>query len=245
MDLMRVSAVVLGVCLAPSAVGDEGKDETRSDRIGGILTATEFQPLDEAEVYGGGPYTSVFIRGSAALVFPFETEVETSTAGDDLELSSKIGVGYNVGVGLRFGPGPNPSDPGVGYRFEGEFAQRFYDTDDLVNEEGDSIQDVDGDIEVTTVMANALFDVTTEGIRGYMGFGAGVATVDAEIDGESDEDTSFALQIPIGCEIRVVENVWIDVGTRWMYVPGLDIDTDIEELSILTGDLHVGLVIEF
>ncbi len=246
---MRMTCVCVGaVCaaVAGGAFADDGPDEALRERTGGLLTAESFQPYaDEAEVYGSGPYPSVYVRGAAALVFPFDTEVETMSFGDDLELNSKIGVGYSVGAGIRLGPGPNPADPGVGYRFEGEFAQRFYDTDDLINDDGDSVQDIDGDIEVTMIMGNVLFDVCNEGYRGYLGFGAGIAMVDAEINGTSDDDTSFALQIPIGVEIRVVDNVWIDVGTRWVYIPGLDLDTDIEELSILTADLHVGVVVEF
>ncbi|MCA9271934.1 MAG: outer membrane beta-barrel protein [Phycisphaerales bacterium] len=250
---MRMTLVCVGAMCAVVAGGaiadegdDNGRDESLRERTGGLLTAESFQPYaDEAEVYGSGPYPSIYIRGAAALVFPFDTEVETTSFGNDLELNSKIGVGYNVGAGIRLGPGPNPADPGVGYRFEGEFAQRFYDTDDLINDDGDSVQDIDGNIEVTMIMGNILFDVCNEGYRGYLGFGAGVAMVDAEIDGTSDSDTSFALQIPVGVEIRVIDNVWIDVGTRWVYIPGLEFQTDIEEMSILTADVHVGLVVEF
>lgn len=246
MAKVRAGLTVLCAALAGAAWADEGRGENAVAPSGGLLTAQGFQPFaSETDVYSAGPYPSLYVRGSAALVFPFDTEVETATAGDDLELNSKIGVGYSLGAGLRLGPGPNPSDPGVGYRFEGEFAQRFYDTDGLIDDNGSTVEDIDGDIEVTTIMANILFDVTTEGMRGYLGFGAGVAFVDAEINGQKDDDTSFALQIPVGVEIRVVDNVWIDIGTRWIYIPGIDLDTDIEELSILTADLHVGLVIEF
>ena len=250
MPMTRVCAGTLCALLAGSALAstgpDKGKDEAALERSGGLLTASGFDPYDdEAEIYGSGPYPSMYVRGSAALVFPFDNEVETTSFGDDLELNSKIGLGYSFGAGVRLGPGPNPADPGVGYRFEGEFAQRFYDTDDLINDDGDSVQDIDGDIEVTMIMGNILFDVCNEGYRGYLGFGAGVAMVNAEINGTSDDDTSFALQIPVGVEIRVVDNVWIDVGTRWVYIPGLDLDTEIEEMSVLTADVHVGVVVEF
>lgn len=237
--------VVCALCGALALTGAAMGDEKVSERARGILTAEPFQPLGESEVYAGGPYPSLYLRGAVALVFPFDTEVESDIFGDDLELNSRVGLGYNVGAGVRLGPGPNPSDPGVGWRFEGEFAQRFYDTDSLIDDDGAEVEDIDGDIEVTTFMGNVLFDVTNDAFRGYLGFGAGFAQVDAEINGETDDTTSFALQIPFGVEIRVVENVWIDVGTRWLFVPGLDIDTDIEEFSILTADLHVGLVVEF
>ncbi len=247
MTTVRACLGVLCGVLAGAAIADDGKgpDESAISRSGGLLTAPSFQPLDEATIYGSGPYPSVYARASAALVFPFDTEVETATMGDDLELNSKIGVGYSLGAGVRFGPGPNPSDPGIGYRFEGEFAQRFYDADSLIDEDGATVSDVDGDIEVNMIMGNVLFDVTNEGFRGYLGFGAGVAMVDVDLDDMTDSDTTFALQIPFGVEIRVVDNIWIDVGTRWVYIPGLDFDTDIEEFSIFTADLHVGVVVEF
>lgn len=246
-----VCAALAGGALADIGAdkgADKGKDESALERSGGLLTATGFQPGNlgaDVIVQRTGPFPSVYVRGSAALVFPFDTEVETISFGDDVELNSKIGVGYSVGIGLRLGPGPNPADPGVGYRFEAEYAQRFYDTDSLINDDGDTLADVDGDIEISMFMGNILFDVCNEGYRGYLGFGAGIAMVDAEIEGTSDDDTSFALQIPIGVEIRVVDNVWIDVGTRWVYIPGIDLNTDIEELSVLTADLHVGVVVEF
>jgi len=247
MGMNRVCAGVLCAAVAGGACADEGKgrDESAIERSGGLLSAIGFQPLDEPAIYSGGPHPSVYVRGSAALVFPFDTEVETTSMGDDLELNSKIGVGYSVGVGLRLGPGPNPSDPGVGYRFEGEFAQRYYDTDSLIDADGATVEDVDGNIEVTMIMGNILFDVCNEGYRGYLGFGAGVAMVDVDFNDMNDSDTRFALQIPVGVEMRVTDNVWIDVGTRWVYIPGLDFNTDIEEFSILTADLHVGLVVEF
>lgn len=242
---MGARNAVCGVLCSAAFAGAALGDEKVSERARGILTSEPFQPLGEGEVYAGGPYPSLYLRGAVALVFPFDTEVESDVFGDDLELNSKVGLGYNLGAGVRLGPGPNPSDPGVGWRFEGEFAQRYYDTDSLIDDDGDEVEDIDGDIEVTTIMGNVLFDVTNDAFRGYLGFGAGFAQVDAEINGESDDTTSFALQIPFGVEIRVVENVWIDVGTRWLFVPGLDIDTDIEEFSILTADLHVGVVVEF
>lgn len=246
MNRLCVGLGVLGaVCVGLSAA-DEGVDDSHLAASGGLLTAPSFQPLDDATVYGSGPYTSVYVRGAVGVVFPFDVEVESTTImGDDIELNSKVGIGYNTSVGLRLGPGPNPADPGVGYRFEAEFAQRFYDTDSLIDQDGTTLSDVDGDIEVSLIMGNILFDVSNEGYRGYLGFGAGVAMVDAEINGVSDDDTSFALQIPFGVEYRIVDNIWIDVGSRWVFIPGIDLDTDIEEMFILTADVYVGLLIEF
>lgn len=244
------TAALTSLLIASGALADEGNDRTLlgpSEKLGGILSSMTLADVEQDTYYSsGGPYPHVYARGAASLVFPFDVDVErSSSTSDDLELDSKLGFGYNAGVGFRLGPGPNPSDPGIGYRFEGEFAQRFYDTDGIIDSDGNTVQDIDGDIEVTTIMGNFLIDITNGGYRGYIGFGAGVAMVDADIEGDTDDDTSFALQIPIGMEVRVIDNVWIDFGTRWMYVPGLDIDTEITEFNVLTSDVYVGVLVEF
>jgi opacity protein-like surface antigen len=243
-------ATLSAMLVATGAFADEKQRDGilgPAQEFGGILSSPSFADFEQDEIYtAGGQHPHVYARGAVSLVFPFDVDVERdSGTSDDLELSSKLGFGYNAGVGFRLGPGPNPSDPGIGYRFEGEFAQRFYDTDAIIDSDGNTVEDVDGDIEVTTIMGNFLIDITNEGYRGYIGFGAGFAMIDAEIDGDTDDDTSIALQIPIGVEMRIVDNVWVDFGTRWMYIPGLDIDTDITEFSVLTADLYVGLLVEF
>jgi len=246
------TTLVVLVFAGPAGAGIEDEPPVvgpvLTERAGGILTAPSFAELAlQEEIYTtGGTHPSVYVRGAVSIVFPFDVNVERdSGSSDDLELNSKIGIGFNTGIGLRLGPGPNPSDPGIGYRFEAEFAQRFYDTDSVIDIDGNTVEDIDGNIEVTTIMGNFLIDMTNQSYRGYLGFGVGFAMIDAEINGETDDDTSFALQIPIGVEMRVVDNVWIDFGTRWMYIPGLDIDTDITEFNVLTVDAYIGLLVEF
>lgn len=242
-------SLLISVAASGTAHADE-RDRTALpvEGSGGILSAPSFEKYvqDETVFTSSSVSPHVYARGAISVVFPFDVDVERSSGtSDDLELNSKVGIGYNASVGLRLGPGPNPSDAGVGYRFEAEFAQRFYDTDSVIDADGSTVDDIDGDIEVTTIMGNILFDVTTGGYRGYAGFGAGYAMVDAEINGETDEDESFALQIPIGVEARITDNIWLDFGTRWLWVPSLDIDTDITEFNILTADVYVGVLVEF
>lgn len=246
----RFAPTLFALILASGAASPAAADDTVERAAGGLLTAPSFseivQPDDDYYHSTGGYHPHIYGRGAISLVFPFDTEVERDSGiSDDLELNSKVGFGYNTSVGIRMGPGKNPSDSGIGYRFEAEFAQRYYDTDSIIDEDGSTVEDIDGDIEVTTIMGNALLDVTTGIYRGYGGIGAGIAFVDADINGETDDDTSFALQIPLGIETRITDNLWIDVGTRWMWVPSLDIDTDITEFSILTADVYVGLLLEF
>ena len=238
---MRLMAVVCGLSISATAVADE-----TPERGFGLLTT----PIEQPDMLApAGIHPHIYARGAVAMVLPLDVDVETRTggstpSGEDPELNSKIGFGWNAAVGFRLGPGARPDEPGIGYRFEAEFAQRFYDTDSLQDNDT-TLQDLDGNIEVTSIMGNVIFDVSAGQYRGYLGFGVGMAMVDVEIEGRSDDDTNGAFQIPMGMEVRVTENVWIDVGTRFFFVPGLDVDTDLNELSVLTADVQIGVLIEF
>ncbi len=81
-----------------------------------------FQPYaEEAEVYGSGPYPSVYVRGAAALVFRLIRKSRRCPSATTEP--TRRSVWATAWALASVSPGPNPADPGVGYRFEGEFAQ--------------------------------------------------------------------------------------------------------------------------
>ena len=107
------------------------------------------------------------------------------------------------------------------------------------------LRDLDGDLEVTTIMGNALFDITVGNLRGYTGIGLGYADVEADVNSFSDSDSGFAIQLPIGFETQLVPYVWLDTGIRFLYVPNLDSMTDLDEYRLFLTEVYAGLSFEF
>lgn len=194
-----------------------------------------------------GLYPRVYAKAGGMLVFPLDTDNDNDavvgTQTDDLVLRSELGGGWYGAAGLRFAAGPRGDDAGVGLRVEGEFAQRFFDTDGLFIDSTE-FRDLDGDIEVTTIIGNVLLDITADDFRGYGGIGVGYADVDASVNGVSDSDSGVAVQFPFGVETRLVPHVWLDVGCRLLVVPSLDSMSDLDEYSVVTVELFAGISLE-
>ncbi|MEL7484369.1 MAG: outer membrane beta-barrel protein [Planctomycetota bacterium] len=191
-----------------------------------------------------GVHPHVYIKGGGMVTFPIDTENENRTVGgDDVEFRGDIGGGWYAAVGLRLGPGPKPWSEGMGFRLEAEFAQRFFGTDGLYRDDV-QVRDLDGDLEVTTIMGNVLFDITAGNLRGYTGLGFGYADVEADVNGISDSDSGLAIQLPIGFETQLVPHVWLDTGVRFLYIPNLDSMSDLDEYRLFTTEVYAGISIE-
>ncbi len=192
-----------------------------------------------------GVHPHVYVRGGGMITFPIPTENENRTVGggNDVELRSDIGGGWYAAAGIRLGPGPKPWSEGMGFRLEAEFARRFFGTDGLYRDDA-QLRDLDGDLEVTTIMGNVLFDITTGNLRGYTGLGLGYADVEADVNGVSDSDSGFAIQLPIGFETQLVPHVWLDTGIRFLYIPNLDSMSDLDEYRLFTTEIYAGITLE-
>ncbi len=208
-------------------------------------------PQDGLADYSGsggvlsGVNPHVYIKGGGMVVFPIDTDNENRTVGggDDVTLRSDVGGGWFVAAGVRLGPGPKPWSEGMGFRLEAEFAQRYFGTDGLYIDDV-QVRDLDGDLEVTTIMGNVLVDITAGNLRGYAGIGLGYADVEADVNFVSDSDSGFALQFPIGFETQLVPHVWLDTGVRFLYIPNLDSMSDLDEYRLFTTEVYAGIAIE-
>ncbi|MEO1717971.1 MAG: outer membrane beta-barrel protein [Planctomycetota bacterium] len=192
-----------------------------------------------------GVHPHVYIKSGGMITFPIDTENENRTVGggDDVELRSDIGGGWYAAAGIRLGPGPKPWSEGMGFRLEAEVAQRFFSTDGLFRDDV-QLRDLDGDLQVTTIMGNVLFDITVGDLRGYSGIGLGYADVEADVNGFTDSDSGFAIQLPIGFETQLVPHVWLDTGVRFLYIPNLDSMSDLDEYRLFTTEIYAGITLE-
>lgn len=240
--MKRATGVLLAAAW-PLAVG--AQDDAEPVRASDWSTWDEPAPIRTGLFSGLHPH--VYAKGGGMVVFPIATDAEsdpTAPGADELEFRGDIGGGWYAAAGFRLGPGPSPDDPGVGYRFEFEYADRAYDPDGLFFEDI-QITDVNGEIQVRTIMGTFLVDVTGADFRGYIGIGAGVADLDMTLNGVDDEETALAFQLPVGFETRILPNLWFDLGCRWLFVPSIDTETDVSEFSVLTAEIYAGLTLEF
>ena len=238
----RTQTLLLAALGAAVALPVLGQDEVEISEW-----STWDEPAPIRQGLFSGLYPHVYVKGGGMVVFPIATDAESdpnAPGADELEFRGDIGGGFFAAAGFRLGPGKRPDEPGVGYRFEFEYANRTYDPDGLFFEDL-QITDTDGEIDVTTIMGTVMVDVTSSDFRGYIGLGAGVAQVDVTINNVDDDDTKLAFQLPIGFETRLLPNLWFDVGCRWLFVPGIDTMTDVTEFSVLTAELYAGLTLEF
>lgn len=224
-----IAAALACAAIAPAALAQESDRPVRTGLFSGM-------------------HPHVYVKGGGMAVIPIATFAESDSlaagADDDLEFRGDVGGGWFAAAGFRLGPGKSPDEPGVGYRFEVEFADRSYDPDGLFLDDT-QVADLDGDIGITTIMGTLLVDVTSYDFRGYIGLGAGVADLDITINNQSDDQTALAFQLPIGFETRLLSNLWFDVGCRWLFIPGVDTSTDLSEFSVLNAEIYAGLNIEF
>lgn len=191
-----------------------------------------------------GVHPHVYIKGGGMVVFPIDTDSENRTVGGgDVTLRSDVGGGWYAALGIRLGPGPKPWSEGMGVRLEAEYARRYFGTDGLYRDDA-QVRDLDGDLTVTTIMGNVMFDVTAGNLRGYAGIGLGYADVEADVNGVSDSDSGFAIQFPIGFETQLVPHVWLDTGVRFLYIPNLDSMSDLDEYRLFTTEVYAGISIE-
>ncbi len=147
------------------------------------------------------------------------------------------------------------------YRIEGELGYQQNDAESLTYEgenfiDGDDSWDLEGDISVTSLLANGYYDIDLGGVELSLGAGVGVAQInmsDIEIDdddypGRSDEfdgsETALAYQLGAGLGIPVADNIMLDARYRYFATTDFTVvswgNANIESHSALLG-LRVGL----
>jgi opacity protein-like surface antigen len=155
---------------------------------------------------------------------------------------SNVEISFDNGVGLSLAAG---ADTGV-VRVEGEFSYRKNDMDDLSASFG-GVSDstpLSGEIESMALMGNVIKDFNTDSVlTPFLGLGLGFTKLDAEIEGDSEDDTVFAYQLILGTGINVSETTSIDLSYR--YFAAADPDFDGTELEYGTHNFMIGARFDF
>jgi opacity protein-like surface antigen len=171
--------------------------------------------------------TYVGVEGGAMLV----EDTKLNFHDVDTDLENPVAVDYGTGFDVDLIAG---HDFGM-IRAEAELAYKRAGVNEVVLGPGactaieNCILDADGKGRALSAMANLLLDFGDEsGINGYLGAGAGLATVkiNADFSGEfptipetefgfSDDDSAFAWQLIAGLRLPVSDN--IDVGVKYRF----------------------------
>jgi opacity protein-like surface antigen len=147
-------------------------------------------------------------------------------------VEAEFDAGYVLGAagGVELGVLP--------VRVEAEFGYQKNDIDKL-KAFGTSVS-VDGDVSIMTLMLNGYYDFKNKSfITPYLMAGVGAARIDAELEGDSEDDTVLAVQVGAGLAFEVTENVSID--TEYRYFLTDDPDFGDIEAEISGHRLQVGV----
>ena len=176
----------------------------------------------------GGVVSSVsaapYVSGDFGLVSVSDSTLSGNTSG---EMSMDPGFGFLAAIGNNFD----------GLRAEAEFAYRTNDLDEVSN------VSVNGDISSMAVMGNLLVDLPlSESVRPFLGAGIGLANVEIDSNGSSD-DTVFAYQAIAGIGFPLTHVTTLDFQYR--YFATADPDFDGTEAEYDTHNFFAGLRFDF
>ncbi len=169
-----------------------------------------------------GPYVGI----EGGILFPKDTNVGADVNFTDpllgdvtnenvFEVDYKRGLDLDAIAGYDFGP----------FRLEAELGYKRAKVDELQFDQGfidafedatgdtltDTSVDLDGRARVTSIMGNALADLSAGGFRVYAGAGAGRARVKAL----GDRDSAWAYQLIAGVGVPITPNV--ELGAKYRY----------------------------
>ena len=191
-----------------------------------------------------GPYVS----GFAGISVPRDTDVTTSAStgvfNDRVEFDTGVYIGGTGGFDFGF------------FRLEGELSYRYSDINEITDQtRGIQFHDVDGNLGVFAMMANAYFDLhNASPITPYVGGGIGFAVlqlsdtfgVNSQGGGEflypEDDDTVFAYQVGAGLEIALNPMVSLDVGYRYFATDTARFESGFTGTTELKFESHNALV---
>jgi len=101
------------------------------------------------------------------------------------------------------------------FRFEGEVSYQKNDMD-KISGPGGSLS-VNGDVSALTFLVNGYIDFTNDTPwSSYITAGIGYSKVEADIEGESDDDNLFTYQLGIGIGYAISEKMTIDLRYRYL-----------------------------
>jgi len=187
-----------------------------------------------AAVMGAAPSAAQwYVEGQAGANIPNDSELD----GTGFNVDAEIDTGA---VGLLT----------IGYDYDSLFRTGLelgYRTGEIDNVGSVSGQ---GDVDVLTGMINLFFDfdVGQPAFEPFLGFGLGVAQVDADgvnpVNGQTinDDDIGFAGQLLAGLAYNINDNLALTGTYSFLYVPDLeyslaggDVESDYSSHSILVG----------
>ncbi len=225
--------IVFGLALASTALA--GPAMARDDSV--------YVGIDGGVVFGG------------SLGSDFDLDDDDDFDDDELDvfnLNTKRGWEAALLLGYDFG----------GFRLEAEGSYKNLNVDrissDLAGFDFDDVTpgvqnrvDIDGDLKVKSIMANALVDLgPDDGLQFFVGGGAGIGWADFEgsfVDEEDafidDSDSAFAWQLMAGARLPLSDAV--DIGVKYKYfnlnnlsIRNIDenrIDTSLSSHSVLAS----------
>lgn len=177
--------------------------------------AADIEPVVEPASW----YVSLF--GGASWLEDVETNYEYNNISYGNEAQTDVGFIVGGAIGTRL-----TED----VRVELEVAYSENDVDDLKFNDTDGTSETyegDGDFSFLTFMGNIWYDIPlSEEIKPYIGGGAGLAIVDAEVGFAGDpsrydsSEVAFAFQAGAGLRWAVWDNVTLDVGYRLRGIDG-------------------------
>jgi opacity protein-like surface antigen len=175
----------------------------------------------------------------------------TLMAADGPYLSANLGVtltsdsdwddGYYSGE-FTFDPG-FALGAALGYKFkegrlEAEIGYKTAEIDE-VTVDGYGSGSIDGDFSVFSIMANGYLDFTAApSVKPYIMAGIGIANIEAELEGDEEDDSVFAYQVGVGLGLALNDRVTLDIGYRYMGTSDPDfegLDTEYRSHNLLAG----------
>jgi opacity protein-like surface antigen len=187
--------------------------------------AADIEPIAEP----AGWYVSLF--GGVSWLEDVKTDYEFIGYDGSYHADIETDTGFIVGgaVGTHF-----TED----LRLELEVAYSENDVDKIgySNDDVHGNYDAHGQFGILTIMANLWYDLPlSEELKPYIGGGAGVAIVDADVSYDDspgydpifdDSPVVFAFQVGAGLRWQVLENVTLDVGYRLRGMDGPRFDSE-------------------
>jgi opacity protein-like surface antigen len=189
-----------------------------------ILLAASAVPVAWGELYYAGSMGGTVVE-----------EAFVDDGGDTGEFSFEDGFALTGAIGQSFGDV-------IRIEVEGGYRANSFDE---MRIDGSGVSDIDGDMRALSLMSNVYLNLLPySDISPFIGFGAGVANIEADIDryGSAD-DTVFAYQIAAGCSIAMSPSV--DFEMQYRYFATEDPDFNGLETEYATHNLFLGLRFAF